>query len=777
MIVVVMMMATGTVDPVRRAAREAWNATLPTLTIDGSNPDGDGTYCQGAGTKCNQFYDEAIKSQNCQFGPGYSQKEVLDNCTKLQDPAEKIGDCSVCTGLNDGCVLHYSKCSDCEVECFEATITDIKDNLAPASGFVLILMVYLTITVVWNHIMIANETLDGTPKIVGFVLNGLLVALSFFFMVMGTIGLSKASDQCPDSADGCLPDSMIMVLLIGVGVLVVSGAAIAGIQLQNPIMIQISTGLMTILCIFLVLFALILGMSTGVVMDDASYYYDTQYPKLRIAFEKVDNGYCQMTKEECTEMWGGQSAGNGNRDYKINVQSDGEDVLDDDGNKVTVSFRSVWHHMWAVAASKATDTDETNQLTAESWLSDDCSTTGICIYCKDVIENVRTVPELAYDNSCSSTLPTGERAGCRGRRCSNASQTSCITRAPNFDWMDAVVGVPAPSGVVNRSVTADYELLGSGLTFSADEIKAGLTANSLKCQGTHSKGASFADDDVDDNKLCIMPIASDDDDGQFNYRCAGSNGEQQAAVTLGSSLCEGEPTLGMTLKLDSVDSWTDKVSNFTRYNEAAKAALPYCEEAITQHAQDDKKCKDFDEMGGNEKNSYLANCDNCDNPFAPFTFGFSGPEVGYRQCLNFVVGHFRDHCSNRTSAESTCYDALRYDSEHYKYLIDTAYSGDRTSFCGYSDEGCKAKIKWDIEGSMTTVGVSGSVFLFLFLGIIFCTYEAIVEYRLNSASDDDDEAQSEPAPAAKQGDKGDSGSAPAGNKPEKVMNPVSQDTE
>ena len=74
LIVIVLMMATGTTDPVREATVETWELTKPTLTIPGSDPDGDpvGSYCQHQteGSACTMYYAQAIITDTCQMGPG-----------------------------------------------------------------------------------------------------------------------------------------------------------------------------------------------------------------------------------------------------------------------------------------------------------------------------------------------------------------------------------------------------------------------------------------------------------------------------------------------------------------------------------------------------------------------------------------------------------------------------------------------------------------------------------------------------------------------------------
>ena len=51
MIVIVLMMATGTTDPVREATVETWDTVLPGLTLPGSNPDGDGSAATGTSAR------------------------------------------------------------------------------------------------------------------------------------------------------------------------------------------------------------------------------------------------------------------------------------------------------------------------------------------------------------------------------------------------------------------------------------------------------------------------------------------------------------------------------------------------------------------------------------------------------------------------------------------------------------------------------------------------------------------------------------------------------
>merc|ERR1712224_53444 len=74
------------------------------------------------------------------------------------------------------------------------------------------------------------------------------------------------------------------------------------------------------------------------------------------------------------------------------------------------------------------------------------------------------------------------------------------------------------------------------------------------------------------------------------------------------------------LEITPVDVWTDLVNNITRFDEPAKEALPYCEEAVNDYVALGSNCKEFSQQTTIEQDSFYSNCDNCNNPFAPFTF-------------------------------------------------------------------------------------------------------------------------------------------------------------
>merc|ERR1719316_1775550 len=197
-------MATGTTDPIRRATDAGWKDTLKGLTAPGSDPLGEGIYCQVyGGDACNTWYGPTgalSTSDTCAVGMDGqpSVAAALQNCTMLHS-GEVLG---------DTCSDQYTNCDNCETACKEALITDLKEQILPASYFVFVLCFFLMIAVVWNNILIAGDGIEGISKILGLVINGIVVLFSFVLIILGGIAASSALDSCEAagmSTDGCVP--------------------------------------------------------------------------------------------------------------------------------------------------------------------------------------------------------------------------------------------------------------------------------------------------------------------------------------------------------------------------------------------------------------------------------------------------------------------------------------------------------------------------------------------------------------------------------------------
>jgi hypothetical protein len=520
MIVVVLMMASGTTDPIRRATTETWDETRQSLTLGGSDGEGsEGIYCETRTTAnfaCQNYYSSARTTTTCTLKAGAADAELethiregLLNCSAIND---KVG--TTCSTL-------ATQCSQCDAACMEQQITDVKDAILPVSIFVFVVVVFLFINCTYNTILVSSsEDLSegGIKKLMGMGLNGVLVLFALVLVIMGCVGAYQADD-----AGGDVPTSMIVTILTGVVVLGVCGVALAAIQLDNHLLLRLATIVMVFFTIFLTLMALLLGISSGAVMDDMGYYYDVNYPKLRNAMEKVDNGFCQMTKEQCTNL------------VVNNVAStvDDEDGTAIDGS-TPITRADVWKAQHAEAAIEASKDD------APTWLAP-CDTTGICIYCDDFVETVESLWIGEYDATANQTLYA---SAVEDEFCSASdalATTSCVEAAPRVNWTDALgldlgpqfIAADADGGDATTAAQTggkNWASVSAGATMTAAQLATRLDNYTKKSNradmGTAARELSswmgycelailnYAQDDTKCKDPSINPLGFDDDCGK-----------------------------------------------------------------------------------------------------------------------------------------------------------------------------------------------------------------------------------------------------------------------
>jgi len=394
-IVVVLMMASGSSDPVTKTTKASWDTILPDLTIAGSDGEGD-IYCKTAtgGTTCDLFFSTTGGPATAANGCDVTVDElgdVLANCSSIKTSDASLAD-KLANGYEDtdrqtNCNAFASTCDACSMACMEASIQKVKDQMLPASYFTFFLCFYLFIVVCFNQIAVGSEDLEGPVKIVGLVLNGAVILFSFVAFIIAIIGLVDANDACPQHKDDCVPDSLLFMIFFGFCLLVLGGIATAGIQLNQNMLIRIANLVMIFFSLLLLLAALLMGISSGAVMDDMGYYYDTNYPKLRDSLEKLDNSYCRLSEDDCTTLTYDKAGTAGV--YPKNCP-EGEactDIIIDedspywDGTAYQMTADAIWLDQYSVLAAKAKADPSNSHL-------EPCAATGICIYCKTFYDAV-----------------------------------------------------------------------------------------------------------------------------------------------------------------------------------------------------------------------------------------------------------------------------------------------------------------------------------------------------------------------------------------------------
>jgi len=728
-IIIVVMMASGSSDPIRRASEEAWaETTKQSLTIKGSAPDGSGgIYCQlevedggckpwYAAVKETKYKDCLDKSSKAQ---GVTLDATVNNCTALSD-------ISPCGEIR-------KSCETCDLACKEQSIKDIKSQIVPASFFVLFLVVYFLVVIIWNNVMIGNDDLEGVSKIIGLVFNGILLLFALILTILGLVGYF--SIECPKDSD-CRPTSLVLLILLGVSTLGVSAVAVAGIQLNNNILLRVATLIMCFVAIFLIMAGIVMGMSSGAIMDDMNYYYDTQYPKLRAALEKADGGsprYCQMAKADCTTlMETGKAVA----------------VKDKDGVEVEGSTKITKAMMWKMQhyeAAKAADAKE-----PKAWL-EVCKTTGICIYCDDFKKAAETFT-LANENA--SIAPNiNFQAAINGFMCKKGGS---VTKPAKFAQF-------AHDSVWQRT-PKDAKFVGIGCKDDETPVPRGWTLATTKKN-------TKAQDDAKGTAI----LAS----YKETTKQAKGDGATQAASESWQLLLRNHTRFAES------PFWDTARGNKANNVNAAAKYVTKCEMAITNHATETKYCPDDapdkdgvtlktkklltglkpDRTGDiNVKASYVADCKSCRKSLGDEGMSFVvggattwSEDDKLNRCLNYFVGHMRTECE-ASDATKKCKCEDRFSStkdtnkncvqdeaavkKHIKEMVDPAYTT-TSAFCNYPDLQCKQKIQDAVESQMTTIAIFGVIFILFFLGIIFFTLQAIHIYRGGGDDDDDDDDDDE----------------------------------
>jgi len=708
-IVVVIMMASGSSDPIRKASKEAWADVKPTLTIEGSATAGadgalsDKSYCESdvvLSTACTTFYTSmftlASSASGCHIGDtkqttqgaGTTIKMALDNCTTMKDWDK-------CAGL-------HSQCAACEDACYEQSIQDIKDQIVPASYFVLCLVGYFMVVIVWNNIMIGSEDLEGINKIIGLVLNGALLLLSLIQTVLSLVGY--AGMECPKTSPDCEPTSLVLMILLGVATVLVSGLVVAGIQTNNNMLLRIGTLVMVFCAVLLLLVGLILGMSSGAVMDDMNHYYDTQYPKLRQALERADNSYCQMTKVQCTAL---------------TLEGTAAQVQDKDSATVEGSTPISKAAMWKIQFNEAAL--ESSKDARPNWLGN-CDTTGICIYCGEFYASTQN--DVILNKFKNESL------------------------APNINFAAAINGIECVATGGAKSAVAKYTQYTTSLHWNGGDAKA---RSYLGQAGTCPNGTA-------------TPKA-------FKY-VTGLSVPDKDNVMLSYDHADNKDEAGAKASKMVASAWQAIMSNHSRYKvkvqgEAGKSdAAVYvgkCALAITNHVAMARMCpadaetttqtlkfiKVPPQTDTKTKDTYVGNCESCKETATSSGMSFiagGGSDAASKdsKCLNYFVGHMNRECSTGSKCidmfdKSKDTSAIKA-ADNIKFMVDKAFATDSNSkFCNYPDLQCKQKIQDQIENSMTTIGIFGAIFCIFFMGIIFFTLQGIYIYKSGGDDDDDDD--------------------------------------
>lgn len=694
LVVVVLMMATGTTDPIRTATEAAWDQTLPTLVGPKTDPNSDQAYCEayGKGDDCARWYgneaDGAVArapGSTCALGPDTLDWHLaLNNCTAVGDEV--------------GCAqADVNECAACVDQCKEAVIEDIKEEILPASYFVFVLCVFLMVAVVWNNILIGMDEIDGVAKIIGLVINGVIVLFSFVLIVMAIWNMSNASDACPKTVDSCIPTSLWLLLFVGLGLLGTGAVVAAGIQLKNGLLIRVGTLVMVFLSLICLLVGLVMGMSSGAVMDDMQYYYDSNYPRMRATLESVDNSFCKLKKLDCVEVARGTVNANNAIVPELDDEAlDADDFdTDEEYQAIKMTSENLWNNMWSVASTTAANAD----TRADNPFLDHCLQTGICVSCGEFYDGIDTGGE--YSLEWKETV-VEEGANFDDLKITPANMEKSILRC-SLQGTTTNTGDDAcpPAESVNPA------------SATTDDCAAMSATNCSSTACSNSTGTCAVKSPV--------PMATwTETIKNYTY----NDGRHLAGVM---SRCE---VAIETYTKNTVNCpGADKVAAFDKYTYKAD-----CTACVV-----DPSFSFVSSLG--------TNAESCLNYFVGHFDDHCGDDAGGNQCKHQFRGvdAVGDHpgVSDDQAEDNVAYMVgMAYEKDEKPDSGD-AEDGEASNFCGYTDDACKAKIKVKIEGSMSVIGWVGLIFIIFFIAIMFLTLQGIKSYRRGDGGDEDDDDDDE----------------------------------
>ena len=364
-IMVALLLALGVSDPVRRGTEESWTKSRKALE--------DQQFCQKqAGPICTAFYKDtslASKTDKCPIDTTTTPSlyEARTNCTKLDELKLSSTDMKHCHAF-------ASACFGCDTECMNAAIEKVKDNIVPAAITTLCVCFYSLIVLVINvSIIEADEVSPGKQKL-GAVTNSLLGLTSFIMFVIGIVGYLDAKDNCV--GDDCTSWAPIGIICLGLFIFGTAVLAVFGILKDIKLFIRVADLLLVIFVLILLLAGLLLGMSSGTLMDDLDERYTTSYPSLRASIEAYDASYCQLKPEDCWAITNSASkTGHGIKpcdgDADVCIVHDRDDL-----------WTAQYNALQSLDFTKAENSDFKNK----------CKTTPVCIFCKKMWNDLLATP-------------------------------------------------------------------------------------------------------------------------------------------------------------------------------------------------------------------------------------------------------------------------------------------------------------------------------------------------------------------------------------------------
>ena len=247
------------------------------------------------------------ETKSCGFGSG---AKIAANCkaSGVSAAAPKDTWCKFTKGTTPTCVsLKYWKdcesgktqirkaCEVCNDGCRDFLTSELRAGTEALTFFVLCTVAFTIVAVVWNNFLTrgGNDEFNGTLSLLGYLINAAVLLIGFIM-----ICLCGARMVQSEGYFGLL----LGIMFLGVFLLIAGGAAVAGLKLGNPLIIQLASALLALFGYIMLIVGVALAVCTGTVMESANTGYDQNYKAAREQLEKIEPSYCQLTTEQCERL-------------------------------------------------------------------------------------------------------------------------------------------------------------------------------------------------------------------------------------------------------------------------------------------------------------------------------------------------------------------------------------------------------------------------------------------------------------------------------------------
>ena len=271
----------GIRDPVRTAVDSSWtdSAWLQSFWDTG--------YCAEQVPK----YCELALPDAARMAMAQPQSDFLPTATLGQ----VFADCATAAGQTamTHAALLLDTCNQCNFVCREALIGEAKQNIAPATVCVIVLLGFVW-TAGFYLSCVAYDEAQQTPKLIRimtYVLNGAASILGLLLMVLSLWGQQQLGQTC--SGADCSNMVVSSAAFLGAVIFLVGIVAVWAVFKDVKLLIK-ATAAMLFATGFMLIIVNILSAIVAGGMETVNSESEKNFPRLRASYERRDPSYCTI---------------------------------------------------------------------------------------------------------------------------------------------------------------------------------------------------------------------------------------------------------------------------------------------------------------------------------------------------------------------------------------------------------------------------------------------------------------------------------------------------